>query len=162
MGRSHGVIYKITHKAFLKSYVGQTTVGVENRFRGHCNAKSASVVSRAIAKHGQKSFELSVLYEAFDADALDQAEIELIAEFNSRVPNGYNVAAGGQFSPVHATLSKKKLARQTVAAYELLRSKILSLRQQKAEYNGVDDLLAHAVAKHLNIPRERIAGVGYP
>lgn len=82
-------IYKITNLINGKSYIGQS-VHIERRWEEHCHESSDSVISHAIRKYGRKNFDFSVLEEA-DREQLNELEEKYIQQFNSVVPNGYNV-----------------------------------------------------------------------
>lgn len=90
-------IYKITNKISGKCYIGQS-VDIFERFREHKRAKNKKqqLISKAISKYGQENFEFKVLLTCEkDPKILDDLEIKLIKEFNSRTPNGYNISPGG-------------------------------------------------------------------
>ena len=83
-----------------KSYVGITTKTPEERFAGHKKfsaGKSSLAIHKAWRKHGEP--QLVVLAVLEDAD-LPAAEIRAIKAFNTLVPNGYNLALGGQMCPL--------------------------------------------------------------
>lgn len=77
-----------------KAYVGITTRG-SKRFRDHLSSArngSTSLVHRAIRKHGEPK-RIAVLVG--DERLIRQLEIELIQEFRTQAPNGYNLDPGG-------------------------------------------------------------------
>lgn len=53
------------------------------------------VIARAIKKYGVENFKFEVLYKNIPIEEIDELEIRVIEEKNCRVPNGYNVACGG-------------------------------------------------------------------
>lgn len=90
-------VYLVTNSNNGKRYVGITTLGVQERWKGHLRAaeKGAELrLSRAIRKHGVDAFALSVLQECTDVEALKLAEQRWIAELGTFV-NGYNMTLGG-------------------------------------------------------------------
>ena len=95
-----GIIYEYRNVFNNKFYVGQTKYP-EKRYNNHKKAKEDSVFHFAIRKYGFESFEYNVVveYEAETEeqlnDLLNSAEVERIKYRNSLVPNGYNVAEGG-------------------------------------------------------------------
>ena len=84
-----------------KIYIGQS-VDPKRRFRSHCyRAKhdtDNSPIHAAIRKYGKDNFKLDILEWT---DDYNQREIELIAEYNSLSPSGYNILKGGN-EPPHA------------------------------------------------------------
>lgn len=91
----YGRIYLITNLITNKQYIGQTTMSVEFRFKTHCNGKPKQVISKSIRKYGRENFKVEEIYISFNKDDLDSAEQQLIINYNTKVPNGYNVEAGG-------------------------------------------------------------------
>lgn len=93
--RRYGSIYLITNKITNKQYIGQTTMSIEFRFKTHCNGKPKQVISHSIRKYGRENFTVQEIYLSFSKEDLDRAEQALIIQYNSMVPNGYNIEAGG-------------------------------------------------------------------
>lgn len=85
-------IYKITNKINGKIYIGQS-VHIERRWQEHCQESSTSIIAKAIKKYGKENFSFEVLeqYQVEDYDKLDEREMYYIHQYNSLVPNGYNV-----------------------------------------------------------------------
>ena len=97
-----------------KCYIGQTTKTFKERFRQH--QTSHSVIGNAIRKYGSKNFEKMIISEHVPNNLLNNKEIELITEYNTISPNGYNITPGGEKPPSRkgAVLSeetKKKISR---------------------------------------------------
>ena len=94
-------IYKITNVLNGKCYIGQS-VDPNKRFVSHCsranNDSDNSPIHAAIKKYGKENFELEILEWTED---YNRREKELIQEYNSLSPNGYNIALGGENPPVH-------------------------------------------------------------
>ena len=101
-----GYIYKITNKENGKVYIGQTVkVTPTDRYSQHRylathpeQEKTASYLHRSMAKHGLDSFTFEVIEEVENSE-LDNREIYWIKEYNSLIPNGYNVSSGGGGTP---------------------------------------------------------------
>lgn len=94
-----GFIYKITNTINSKSYIGQTTQNVKERFYQHCATKCSKAVSnmaihRAIKKYGKSNFTVEVI-EEIDSANLNDRERYWIKYYNS-YNNGYNSTKGGQ------------------------------------------------------------------
>lgn len=93
-----GFIYKITNKRNNHSYIGQTNISIEQRWRDHCrvsfNPNSDEYefpLHRAIRKYGKENFNIELLEEC---DNLNDREIFWIAKLNT-YEDGYNAARGG-------------------------------------------------------------------
>lgn len=116
-----GVIYKYTSPSG-KVYIGQTFREAARK-REHksmaFNNKSRGVTSpfhSAVRKYGYENFTYEVLYKIASDDIekataiLNEREIYYIEALNSRIPNGYNVAIGGE-SKVGYTMPEEKRRR---------------------------------------------------
>ena len=91
-----GVVYRIYHKASMKSYIGKT-VNPKKRIREHLNGKSSSPVLRnAINKYGADAFCVEILEKDMPEAVLSKLEILHIRFFNCKAPNGYNITDGGE------------------------------------------------------------------
>ena len=91
-----GVIYRIYHKASMKSYVGKT-VGFDKRIQVHFNRKSPCVaLCRAIKKYSRDAFCVEILESNVPESILSKMEILHIRFFNCKSPNGYNLTDGGE------------------------------------------------------------------
>ena len=88
-------IYQITNLINNKIYIGQTN-NIKKRWSNHKNCNSPKmVIAKAIKKYGVENFKFEILLEGLTAEESDEAEVRLIQEKNSLVPNGYNVEKGG-------------------------------------------------------------------
>ena len=103
------IVYCITNKINGKQYIGQTVQEVSRRWHRHKTGPYA--IGNAIRKYGEENFEISILYRAFEIDALNEAEVELISKYNTVYPNGYNILEGGQIRLGKASIEKM---RQTI------------------------------------------------
>lgn len=84
------IIYKITNLINNKIYIGQDS---------HNNPKyygSGKILKQAIQKYGKESFVKEILEHCDTIEQLNEREIFWIKELNSQIPNGYNIAEGGQ------------------------------------------------------------------
>ena len=82
-------IYKITNLINGKHYIGQS-IHIERRWVEHCIPSSRSLIGKAIRKYGKEQFSFQVLEEC-SQDQLNEKEEYYIKQFNSVVPNGYNI-----------------------------------------------------------------------
>ena len=93
----HGSIYVATNKHTGEQYVGQTRQLVQKRWDAHwrtatCSKARKAKFQTALLAAGKDAFVVDELFVAFDADALNNAEISLIAELKP----AYNASRGGK------------------------------------------------------------------
>jgi hypothetical protein len=91
-------IYKITHRESGKIYIGASCQTLEGRWCNHVSQSRgqnpAGSLQHAIAEHGPDAFDRVVLEKHKSTETARQRERELIAEYNSLTPNGYNMDDG--------------------------------------------------------------------
>jgi len=97
-----GEIYVHTNTHNGKSYVGQTTLGVDRRWKEHIHGahqpKSPNhrgLFAKAIRKYGRDAFEQQVLSAASSQEALSNLEKVWIILLQTKAPSGYNLTDGG-------------------------------------------------------------------
>jgi group I intron endonuclease len=93
------IIYKATNLINGKIYIGKTIKALARRRTEHiCEAKSPhyqSVLHAAIVKYGAENFRWEIVDRCLFSESLDALEIHYIEKFNSMIPHGYNLTAGG-------------------------------------------------------------------
>jgi len=91
------IIYKVTNKINNKCYIGQTIRSLEQRKHEHSRdiKKFNIVFYRSIKKYGWNSFEWKVLEKCDTKEELDEMEFHYIKQYNTFIPNGYNMTWGG-------------------------------------------------------------------
>lgn len=109
---AYGGIYLFKNKINGKCYVGQHIgMDFEKRWKQHEKSHSKCVAIRnAIQKYGIDNFAVSVI--AFCSGGqylLDLLEINLIKDYNSLSPNGYNLNTGGSGGNKMSDESREKL-----------------------------------------------------
>jgi group I intron endonuclease len=95
----YGRIYKLSSSECNESYIGLTTLTLDERFKQHkisARKGSSMLIHKAMRRHGLKSFSISMIEGCVPVSELAEREIHYIKHFNSRVPNGLNTSAGGQ------------------------------------------------------------------
>jgi group I intron endonuclease len=123
---SLGEIYLCTNKINGKQYVGQVVSysntkrgifkrGFQKRWKDHVNEaklvggdKGCSYLNNAILKYGEEAFHVELIVQTHVND-LDRLEHEYIIEYNTKVPNGYNLREGGSSSR-HSEVTKQKIS----------------------------------------------------
>lgn len=94
-----GSVYLITCRTTGMPYVGKTMRTVEARWRQHLRSAEQGKewpLQRAIRKYGVDDFDIEILGESESEEALLLFESEMIAELDTRAPNGYNLTDGGE------------------------------------------------------------------
>lgn len=89
--------YLITNKINNKGYVGITTRSLSRRWYEHrfVSNSCGQLLAKAINKYGEEAFEIKPIASAKTLENLKEIEKELIAQFNTKVPLGYNLTNGG-------------------------------------------------------------------
>ena len=88
-----------TCKANKKSYIGKTKHSLPHRRKQHYSAASYgsnAFFHRAIRKYGKDSFEWRVLFSSQKEEELLQKEKDMIEEYVTILPAGYNMTSGGE------------------------------------------------------------------
>ena len=108
------LVYLVTNKMNNKSYIGITTRNISRRWYEHKYVKNScgKLLSKAIEKYGEESFEIQPLASAIDnIENLKELEKVLIEQCQTLVPNGYNLTAGGDgvFGYKHTKEQRQKI-----------------------------------------------------
>lgn len=93
-------IYLITNIVNGKKYIGQS-VNPHRRFISHCSRARTgydnSPIHSAIKKYGKENFILEIIEWT---ENYNQRERDLIKEYQTLSPNGYNICKGGESPPI--------------------------------------------------------------
>jgi len=93
------IIYKVTNRINGKVYIGQTVKSLDVRKKEHIR-KARSVKSwflhNAIRKYGKDAFYFEIIRYCVSKEELNEKEMELIKEFKTKAPLGYNMTDGGE------------------------------------------------------------------
>lgn len=115
------IIYIIENLENGKSYIGQTTRTLEERFREHCGNSKTSVcpkLKNAIKKYTPYCFSMEALWEGdCSQEQLDYLETEFIKHHNTVHPNGYNLTLGGSGGK-HSEETKNLLSQKSKKMWE--------------------------------------------
>lgn len=163
---SKAYIYKITNTINNKIYIGETTKKDPiQRWYGHLRAinqgKGCPLLRTAIQKHGKENFTFEVIRECSTEERYD-LEKQMIAEYNSLVPNGYNAIeggiGGGFKGKKHSEETKKKMSKATRDMHANMSSELkkeisrkISINNEK--YKGNSRLISDELKEKL---RQRI------
>lgn len=142
-----GYIYLISNLVNGKLYIGKTESTINERWYTHKwranhldRVESPLVIDLAIAKYGEKSFEINELDKAFNKEDLLRAEASWIKFYNATDPDkGYNRDPMGEiiYSDDYESIwqipnsSEKKNQKYTIWRESLIKKKIPKERQQE-------------------------------
>ena len=114
----YGSIYIATNKHTGEQYVGQTRQPVQKRWVAHwrtaiCSKARKAKFQNALLDFGHDAFGVEEVFVAFDANALNRAEIAIIAELKP----GYNASKGGMgLRPIEVTEATKRKRSEAAKA----------------------------------------------
>ena len=97
---SNNILYRLTFPNG-KVYIGITTEPLKRRVRRHvlyARQNKAYALSAAIRKYGEDSFLVEHLASAMCWEELLLLERQVISQYNSVCPSGYNMTGGGEGS----------------------------------------------------------------
>jgi group I intron endonuclease len=104
-------VYKITHIASGKSYIG-ISKDIHRRWVQHSSfVKTESrrnAIYSAIKKYGECQFTWQIIEEC-SQDILEERECHWISVFDT-FRNGYNLTAGGEYNKVFSEATRKKMS----------------------------------------------------
>ena len=159
-------IYKIINLINNKIYIGYTSQNINARFSQHksdsLNNRDNSILHKAIKKYGAENFKIEVI-EEFDENKKEWQSLEkfYIKEFQSLIPNGYNILEGGDKPPAaYGDMNNKTKIKdnQMESLYNMLRDTKVSLKDI-AKHFGVSSSQIERINKGTFRHQE---GVEYP
>lgn len=93
------IVYKITNTVTGRSYIGISTRSLKHRVADHVhvamNTGSTAPLHVSMRNRGLEAFTAEVLEQHETLDALNAAEVRLIAQYGTFEKFGYNQTAGG-------------------------------------------------------------------
>ena len=92
--KPYGIIYLLIDGTNDFEYVGQTTQTFERRFSQH--KYGDQYIDHVIQKRGEDLIETAILKVCYSKEELDYLEKHFIKLRDTKIPNGYNIADGGE------------------------------------------------------------------
>ena len=140
------IIYKITNKVNNKIYIGFTSKSIEKRFKQHCylaeykHGNTYSIIHKAINKYGVENFSIETIYSGENKEEVLSKEDYYINLYNSYIPNGYNIAKGGNNPPSwegkrHTEETKEKIKMKLIEFYSKDENRIKHIGKNNPNYN---------------------------
>jgi group I intron endonuclease len=122
-----GFVYRILNNISGKCYIGETgQSSVKKRWDTHLSkinkGSGCPALRDAIVKYGIENFTFEVICTCETLEERMEKEINYIKEYNSMVPNGYNILPGGHYSggfigKKHSEETKEKLRESSKKYY---------------------------------------------
>lgn len=137
-------IYKITNLINGKIYIGQT-VHPNRRWIEHkqhaMNGIDAYPIHLAIKKYGSDNFSFEIIEEV---ENFNEEEQRLIKEYNSMIPNGYNITKGGENCTLYGEQNphNKVKDKDIPLIIQDLKENKLTDRAIAQKYNLTDKIIA--------------------
>ena len=133
-----GYIYMFVNRINNKKYVGQTINDNNTRYCQHMsavkleqNSEYNSPLHRAMRKYGIENFDYQILAKNIqNIDILNSLEEYYIRQYNTQIPNGYNIEAGGKNASKPKTLEQK--IKLTWGQAKLSEEEVIELRKAYA------------------------------
>lgn len=106
-----GYVYKITHIASKKSYIGISTSEPEKgRIKEHLSGRGNRYLKNAVKKYGKDAFTYEILEANVFDEFLPDLEVAYIAKFNTIRPHGFNLTSGGEIAKTVSDETRRKIS----------------------------------------------------
>ena len=128
----NGIIYCIKNKINGKCYIGQTTIGLKQRYQLNWWKKSHNpYIKHSVEKYKPENFEFQILESNITSiEKLNELESHYAITLNTYIPNGYNMRKCGD-NRLWAKESKDKLSdslSHETKVKEVLTGKIIIIK----------------------------------
>lgn len=151
-----GFIYQILNIKSNKCYIGQsrqtnpTCRWSQHRHQAFTKLSTHSALYDAMRSYGIDFFKFNVLLTEVDNDDLNRKEEEYIKIFNSIVPNGYNIRAGGNHTP-HSEETRRKIGEKSKGRKATLGQKRTEEQKRNIGNASRGRKFSEAVKEHLKM-----------
>ncbi len=143
-----GIIYLIENTVNGKQYIGQTTRSFAQRYHGCQWWKRSNnpYLKAAVAKEGTEIFKITILEHSKTLEELNQLEEKYATEYNTYVPNGYNLVKCGDNKLQHPS-SVLKRSRTVVLNNPEGRNVVITNIREFCRNNSLDGRAISRVLK---------------
>jgi hypothetical protein len=126
-------IYKLQNKINGKIYIGKTKRSIVARMKDHRNSKCCIYLYNALKKYGEDGFDINIIYETDNEDDICRKEKEYILQYNSLVPNGYNLVLDTDQGRTFHSSTKQLMSNNTQGGCKTVKiwSKYIGVRSRK-------------------------------
>ena len=137
-------LYKIINNVNGKIYIGQS-IHPERRWKEHIqhavNGVDNYPIHLAIKKYGKENFSFEIIKWS---EIYNEEEKQLIKQYNSLVPNGYNVGKGGENYITYGKDNPRNKVKNEILPLIIqdLKQNQLSDREIAKKYNLTDKIIA--------------------
>jgi group I intron endonuclease len=158
----YGVIYKVSNTANGRFYIGQTKTRLSSRWSKHkqdARRGRGWLLAAAIRKYGVEAFCVTVVEQHASKDALNAAEIKLIAELKPE----YNACAGGGGLGSPTAEVREKISRAIKGRVRSLETRARMSNAQKGHAVSKETILkiqAALTPRHEALRRARVEKYG--
>lgn len=142
--KTNCVIYKVTNNLNGKVYIGKTVQKFESRCKAH-RYKSCIALNNAFKSYGWENFTKEIIFNCFKEEDLASCEEFFINQFNSLVPNGYNIIKIDNGLNRYSDEIKKKISDSRLKYLSTLESPLVAVN--KKEHIFINNLESKHCAK---------------
>ena len=147
MSENTFTVYKHTTPSG-KVYIGITSVDVKDRWMSGHGYRHNSYFENAIKKYGWNNIKHEILLTELSKDEAENAEIELIKQFNSNDRKyGYNIESGGNSQGRMSEETKDKIRKSRTGRKASLETRMKISNNSKRENLSQETLLKMSIAK---------------
>lgn len=146
-----GFIYKISNNFDNKLYIGLTTKKnakerwYQHRYLArHLSTSDKSYLHRSMNEHGVDNFTFEIIEEVED-EKLPEREQFWINQYNTYIPNGYNLTIGGEGTPGFSRPQSE----------EERKKKGESIKKFRAEHPEMNEIYRQRMIENNNNPEYR-------
>lgn len=156
-------VYKITHRASGKAYIGKAS-NIAHRWAGHIKEALGGrgyAIHKAIAKHGRDAFDFEVIEVCDSDESALAAEGFWVEWYDTMAPSGYNLTTGGDGAALsEETKEKISAAKRGIPKTMEHRAKIsAALTGVKLPEDRVERMRARSTGrKHTEASKAKMRG----
>lgn len=154
------LIYKISNKINSKLYIGVTTNGINHRWARHKrdarDPKYAHLpLYAAMREFGVDQFWIEQIEECTDTVSMYKRELEIIKDWETIHPNGYNFM-GKQMGDAEAAIVRFNICEWTAKQYaETFGVSVATIRHIRSKYSAFQHITREHIPDNVDAILER-------